>query len=73
LEKLEEVKRQAGVIVFRESYPGYIPTDVWLVRESLRNKSLIFPDMDSALNYISNKFWLPLSRYKVQSVLLRAH
>lgn len=75
MEKLEEMKKQAGVIVFRESYPGYIPTGVWLVRESvresLRNSPVIFPDIDATLNYISNKLWLPLSRYKMQSVLLR--
>ena len=75
MEKLEEMKRQAGVIVFRESYPGYIPTGVWLVRESvresLRNDPLIFSDMNSALSYISSKLWLPFLRYKQQSVLLK--
>lgn len=75
LQKLEETKKQAGVIVFRESYPGYIPTGVWLVRESvrksLRNNPLIFSDMQSALNYISGKLWLPFSRYRQQSVLMK--
>lgn len=75
LEKLEEMRRQAGVIVFRESYPGYIPTGVWLVRESvresLRSNPIVFSDMNSALNYISGKLWLPFSRYKEKSVLLK--
>lgn len=75
LSKLEEMKRLAGAIVFRESYPGYIPTGVWLVRqsvrESLRNTPLIFSDMSSALNYISGKLWLPFSRYREKSVLLK--
>ncbi|MBI2084607.1 MAG: hypothetical protein HYT70_03285 [Candidatus Aenigmarchaeota archaeon] len=75
LEKLEELGRQAGVIVFRESYPGYIPTGVWLVRESVREsfrkKPLEFWDMQSALKYVSRKLWLPILRYKEKSVLLR--
>ncbi len=75
MEKLEEMKRQAGVIVFRESYPGYIPTGVWLVRESvresLRNTPQVFSDLNSALNYISGKLWLPFSRYRQQSALLK--
>lgn len=74
-EKLEEIKRQAGVLVFRESYPGYIPTGVWLVRESvresLRKYPLVFHDLQSALKYISSKLWLPFSRYTKESVLLK--
>ncbi len=75
LEKLEEMKTQAGVIVFRESYPGYIPTGVWLVRESvresLRSKPLQFWDMESALKCVSRKLWLPFHRYRQKSALLR--
>lgn len=75
LEKLEEMKKQASVIIFRESYPGYIPTGVWLtretVREAFRKRPTIFSDLDSALNYISGKLWLPFSKYKEKSVLLR--
>jgi len=75
MEKLEEMKMQAGAIVFRESYPGYIPTGVWLVRESvresLRNNPMVFHDMNSALNNISKKLWLPFSAYRQQSVLLK--
>jgi hypothetical protein len=38
LEKLEQERRQAGVIVLREAHPGYIlPVGVWNVRESVRN------------------------------------
>ncbi|MEM7827683.1 MAG: hypothetical protein QXD72_03175, partial [Candidatus Aenigmatarchaeota archaeon] len=74
MEKLEEMKMQAGAIVFRESYPGYIPTGVWLVREcvreALRKIPAIFFDMNSALSYISSRLWLPISRYKQQSILL---
>jgi hypothetical protein len=75
LEKLEEMKKQAGAIVFRESYQGYIPTGVWLVRESvresLRNPPKRFNDMKIALNYISSKLKLPFSRYKKESSFLK--
>ncbi|MFP4116012.1 MAG: hypothetical protein ACLFTQ_02305 [Candidatus Aenigmatarchaeota archaeon] len=38
LEKLDEERRQAGVIILREAKPGYIlPVGVWNVRESVRN------------------------------------
>lgn len=75
LEKLEEMKKQSSVIIFRESYPGYIPTGVWLtrqtVREAFRKPPVIFPDLNSALNHISGNLWLPFSRYKEKSILLR--
>ena len=75
LSKLEDMKRQAGVIIFRESYPGYIPTGVWLtrqtVREAMKNNPMVFHDMISALDYISRKLWLPMDRYRKQSALLK--
>ncbi len=75
LEKLEETKKQAGAIVFRDSYPGYIPTGVWLVRESVRESLKITPnifhDMKSALTHISSKLKLPFSRYQRESSLLK--
>lgn len=75
MEKLEEMKGQAGAIVFRESYEGYIPTGVWLVRESVReslkSNPNVFSDMKSALVYISSKLRLPFSRYRRESSLLK--
>lgn len=75
LEKLEEMRRQAGVLVFRESYSGYIPTGVWLVRESvresLRKPPTRFGDMKAALNYISIRLRLPFSKYKQESSFLK--
>ncbi len=75
LEHLERMKLQAGALVFRESYPNYTPLGVWLVRESTRSamskRPKEFYDMKSALDYISGKLWLPFSRYKKQSVLLK--
>ena len=74
-EFLEKEKKQAGAIVFRESYPGYVPLGVWLVREcsrkAMEQKAKEFDDLNSALNYISSRLWLPMARYRKQSVLLK--
>ncbi len=74
-EKLHKMKKQAGAIVFRESHPGYIPLGVWLVRECMRSalqaKPREFADMHSALNYISSKLQLPMSRFRKASALIK--
>lgn len=74
-EKLSEMKKQAGAIVFRESYPGYIPLGVWLVRECMRvalgRKPTEFSDMAAALRYVSTKLHLPLSRFRMNSRLIK--
>ncbi len=75
LEFLERHKIQAGALVFRESYPNYTPLGVWLVRECTRSamskRPKEFDDMKSALDYISGKLWLPFSRYREKSVMLK--
>ena len=74
-EKLEEMKKQAGAIVFRESYPSYTPLGVWLCRESarrsLRAQAKEFNDMNSALSYIANKVQMPFWKYRKSSVLMK--
>ena len=75
LEKLEQMKRQAGAVVFREAYQGYIPTGVWLCREETR-KALAgqpaeFADLNSALSYIDSKIFLPMERFRAESMFLR--
>jgi len=74
-EKLHEMKRQAGAIVFRESYPGYIPLGVWLVRECMRAalaaKPMEFADMQSAMSFISSKLRLPITRFRRTSTLMK--
>lgn len=74
-EKLDSIKRQAGAIVFRESYRGYIPLGVWLTRESAReamkSKPREFDTKESAIQYISEKLRLPFLRYRKNSVLLK--
>ena len=75
VEKLREMQKQAGVVVFRESYTGYIPTGVWLVRESTRQALLSqpkeFASMNEALNYLSGKLMLPMWKYKYKGTLIK--
>lgn len=74
-EHLAKKKKQAGAIVFRESYPGYVPLGVWLVRqcsrEAMKTKPVEFETMETALEYISSRLQLPMSRYKRKSALLK--
>jgi hypothetical protein len=75
LEALAREGRQAGAIIFREAYRGYVPMGVFNVRENVRNamKSapLEFEDMKGALAHISSRMQLPLSRFVDESTLLR--
>ncbi len=74
-EQLEREKKQAGAIVFRECYSGYIPLGVWLVRECMRDalnsKAQQFENINSALTYISSRLRLPISKWKQSSTLLK--
>jgi hypothetical protein len=75
LEKLKFMRRQAGAIVLREAYEGYVPLGVFNVRENVRNAleqpPIEFESLKSALNYIENKLRLPLEKFIKQSSLLR--
>ncbi|MEM3540684.1 MAG: Nre family DNA repair protein [Candidatus Bilamarchaeaceae archaeon] len=75
LEALERMKRQAGAIVFREAYSGYIPLGVFNVRENvrqaIRQTPKEFMSFREALAYISSKIKLPLSRFVHSSVILK--
>jgi len=75
LEGLARAGRQAGAIVFREAYQGYVPMGVFNVRENVRNAMrstpLEFGDMKDALAHISARMKLPLRRFVEESTLLR--
>ena len=75
LEALAKERCQAGAIILREAYTGYVPLGVFNVRENVRNamhqKPLEFEDMKSALGYVSTKLELPVKRFICQSDLLR--
>ncbi|MCE5297599.1 MAG: hypothetical protein LLF84_01445 [Methanoregulaceae archaeon] len=74
LEALSRMGKQAGVIILREAYKGYIPMGVFNVRENVRHAMLqppsVFEDLTSALNHVSQKFELPVSRFIRESTLL---
>lgn len=74
-EKLKNEQKQAGAIVFREAYPGYVPLGVWLCREETRQAlsqpPKKFEDLHSALNHIASNLRLPITNYYDHSRLLK--
>ncbi|MCI0503910.1 Nre family DNA repair protein [Candidatus Micrarchaeota archaeon] len=75
LEALKRMGKQAGAIVLREAYEGYVPLGVFNVRENVRN-ALARPHREfgsfrDSLNYVSARLRLPLSRFLDQGVLMR--
>ena len=75
LEALAREKKQAGAIVLREAYDGYVPLGVFNVRENVRSAMSEIPrefeDMKTALAYIETKLKLPMDRFKESSTLLQ--
>ena len=75
LEGLAREGLQAGAIVFREAYRGYVPMGVFNVRENVRNamraNPLEFEDLNAALAHISSRMKLPLRQFVEESTLLR--
>lgn len=75
LEALGRERVQAGAIVFREAYEGYVPLGVFNVRENVRTAAAQqpkkFDTLRSSLSYISGKIRLPLSRFVNDSTLLK--
>lgn len=75
LEALALEKKQAGAIVLREAYNGYVPLGVFNVRENVRSAMGEIPrefeDMKTALNYIESKLKLPMDKFKETSTLLQ--
>jgi len=75
-EALEREEKQAGAVIFRESYPGYIPLGVWNVRENMKKAMQQVPKEFSSLNealaYMNTKLYLPLHRWMRQSQVLKS-
>jgi hypothetical protein len=72
---LENVRRQARVIVFREIGEGYmVPLGVFQVREgvaaAISQKPLIFSSLKEAFSHLSSRLSVPLSRYSAMSKIL---
>jgi len=75
-EYLNKIRRQASVIIFRESYPGHImPLGVWFVRECVRNalrgKPFKSESLKEALNYVDRNTRIPLKTWLETSEVLR--
>ncbi len=75
-EYLLKERRQARVIILRESHPGYIlPVGVWNVRESaraaLRKEPMKFDTLAEALKVVEKKLAIPLDIWKGNSRMLK--
>jgi len=75
-ELLNREHRQAGVVVMRETHPGYImPIGVWNVRESVRRSLtqpyLKFNTLNEALVHVSEIMDIPLQRWIRNSAVLK--
>jgi hypothetical protein len=75
LEALARERIQAGAVILREAYRGYVPLGVFNVRENVRNAMIQppreFEDMKTALTYISTRLELPVMRFTKESTLLK--
>ncbi|MEW6748137.1 MAG: Nre family DNA repair protein [Candidatus Micrarchaeota archaeon] len=75
LEALKKMDKQAGAIVLREAYEGYVPLGVFNVRENVRSAlkqpHREFCSFRDSLNYVSTRLRLPLSRFLDQGPLMR--
>lgn len=66
LEYLQRIRKQAACIVISESYPGYLPTGVWhvreLVRQALASKGIRCSTLKEALEVASFKLRVQLKQ-----------
>jgi hypothetical protein len=75
-EYLDEIKRQASVVIVRTISDSYfVPLGVWVVRETVRDafkrKPMAFDELDKALQYISRSSGLQKRRIVENTNLLR--
>ncbi len=74
LDELAREKKQAGLIILREAYNGYVPLGVFNVRENIKfamqEHYKEFEDLKSCLHYASTQLKIPISKYVKVSTLL---
>ena len=75
-EALHRERRQATVVIMRETHPGQImPLGVWLVRESVREalkqKPLLFNSLNEALSRAASKLDIPVKNWLRTSEVLK--
>jgi DNA repair protein NreA len=75
LDSLAKQKKQAGVIVLREAYSGYVPLGVFNVRENVKyameQPYKEFEGLKQSLEYVGNKLKIPINKYVKTSDLLK--
>ncbi len=75
LDSLAKQKIQAGVIVLREAYSGYVPLGVFNVRENVKYEMnqpyKEFEDLKESLKYVEEKLKIPINKYIKTSDLLK--
>ncbi len=75
LEAMERLQEQAGAIILREAYEGYVPLGVFNVRENVRTAMKQnfreFHELKEVLAYLGPRFKLPITRFVKESNLLR--
>ena len=74
LEKLKQMKRQAGVLILREAYSDYVPLGVWNVRENLRHavqqKPIEFESFNDGLSHMFSRLKVTAKEWKANSETL---
>ncbi|UCF13873.1 MAG: hypothetical protein JSW06_11540 [Thermoplasmatales archaeon] len=75
-ELLNKERRQAGIVIMRETHPGYImPIGVWNVRESVRNalrqEYRKFDTLNEVLLHVPKIMDIPLRRWIKNSAVLK--
>lgn len=74
-ELLRKEKKQAGAIILREAYPGYIPLGVFNVRENMRRAMQLgcqqFETFDATINYVASRLKLRMGTWLQHSTLFR--
>ncbi|BBL61311.1 hypothetical protein MARBORIA2_04450 [Methanobrevibacter arboriphilus] len=75
LDSLAKQKKQAGAIVLREAYSGYVPLGVFNVRENVKyameQPYKEFESLKQSLEYIGTKLKIPVNKYVKTSELLK--
>ncbi len=75
LDSLAKQKKQAGVIVLREAYSGYVPLGVFNVRENVKyameQPYKEFEGLKQSLEYVGTKLKIPINKYVKTSDLLK--
>lgn len=75
LDALNQEQKQAGAIVLREAYSGYVPLGVFNVRENVKyamgQPYKEFEDLKSSLSYVGSKLKIPLAKFIKKSDLIK--